>query len=324
MLKNLWKFAVIAVLLGMLLVLAPSPLVDYDAYAEVIELPLRGKTPEVDFSKYISADEYEDPTLHVQIFRGRIYDTDYIYALVKIASPLQLRSAFVDRADSTATAKGFRIARENNAVFAINGDYFSSEYHDDNYIVRQGKVFKGAFVDEKWDLLIIDQNGDFHVLVAPTKKALNAWKDEHADLQIINTFNFGPVLINEGETAMADFNESLNHRWIGNHKPQQRMAICQLNEPLTYLFVTCEGPENEPGSGLTMNQFEECVREVEGQLPDGLSVRIAFNLDGGNSATMVFKDPEKDAVKKINAPNNVTEERWIKDIIYVVSAWKDD
>ena len=34
MVKNLWKYAVIAVLLALLLVLAPSPVSTYDAFAD--------------------------------------------------------------------------------------------------------------------------------------------------------------------------------------------------------------------------------------------------------------------------------------------------
>ena len=325
MVKSLWKIAVIAVLLALLLVLAPSPLAVYDAYAEIVNLPLEGKTPAVDWSRFVSDEEYEDPSLHVRIFRGnRIYDTNYVYALVKIENPTQLRSAFVGRAGNDQTAKGFRIAMDNNAVFAVNGDYFCHPWHKETYIVRQGHEYKTRYVDKKWDILIIDQYGDFHVITEPTKDKLNAWIDENVTnggLQIINTFNFGPLLIENGQTTMEDFNQTLNHDYIGNHKQAQHMCICQLDK-LTYLFVTSEGPDDEKGAGLNMNQFVDCLREIESKL-EGYTIQTAFNLDGGNSATMVFKDPEKNALKKINAPNNKNAERWIKDIIYFVSAWQE-
>ncbi len=338
MLKSLWKIAVIAVLLALLLVLAPSPLATTDAYADVIDLPLEGKAPAVDWSRYVSDDEYEDPSLHVQVFRGNSFCvtredgkgnpkdcyTNYVYAVNRIANPTQLRSAFVGRAGNDQTAKGFRIAMDNNAVFAINGDYFCHPWHKETYIVRQGHEYKVRYVDKKWDLLIIDQFGDFHVITEPTRDKLNAWIEENVTnggLQIINTFNFGPLLIENGETTMEDFNQTLNHDYIGNHKLCQHMCLCQLDK-LTYLAVTTEGPDDEKDAGLTMNEFVRCLREIEGKL-DGLKIQTAFNLDGGNSATMVFKDPEKNALKKINAPNNRNAERWIKDIIYFASAWQE-
>lgn len=338
MVKSLWKIAVIVLLLAALLVLAPSPLATSDAYAEVVDLPLEGKLSPVDWSRYLSDDDYEDPSLSVHVFRGNSFCvtrtdkkgnpqdcyTNYIYAVVKVASPTQIRSAFVGRAGDDYTVKGFRIAQENNAVFAVNGDYFCHPWHKETYIVRQGHNYKTRYVDKKWDILIIDQNGDFHVITEPTKDKLNAWIDENVtngDLQIINTFNFGPLLIENGEVTMEDFNQTLNHDYIGNHKLCQHMAICQLDK-LTYLFVTTEGPDDEKDAGLNMNEFVQCLREIEGQL-DGYKIQTAFNLDGGNSATMIFKDPEKDGLKKINAPNNKNAERYIKDIIYFASAWQE-
>lgn len=340
MLKNLWKYAVIAVLLALLLVLAPLPYSVYDAYADIIKLPLEGKLKPINWDYYVSDDEYEDPSLHVQIFRGNSFhvtrtnkknsdmplesDTNYIYAIVQIADGSQIRSAFVPRATSKDTAKGFRIAADNNAVFAVNGDYFCHDWHKETYIVRQGHEYKVRYVDKKWDILIIDQFGDFHVITEPTKDKLNAWIEENVtngDLQIINTFNFGPLLIENGQTVRDDFNTTLNHDYIGNHKLAQHMCICQLDK-LTYLLVTTEGPDDEKDAGLTMNEFVQCLREIEGKL-DGYTIQTAFNLDGGNSATMVFKDPEKNALKKINAPNNKNAERWIKDIIYFASAWEE-
>ena len=333
MVKYVWKFAVIAVLLALLLVLAPSPVA---TYAEVADLPLQGPGPKVNWSNYVSADEYEDPSIHVQVFRGNTFHvlrkdgkgnekdcgTNYIYTLVKIASPTQIRSAFVGRANTNDTAKGFRIAKDNNAIFAVNGDYFCHDWHKYTYIVRQGHEYRTRYLDEKWDLLIIDQNGDLNVITEPTKEKLAQWVADNPDKQIINTFNFGPLLIEDGQVTREDFNTTLNHDYIGNHKLCQHMAICQL-DTLTYLFVTTEGPDDEKDAGLTMNEFVQCLREVESKLEDGLKIRLAFNLDGGNSATMVFKDPAKDGLKKINAPNNKNAERWIKDIIYFASAWQE-
>jgi len=339
MLNKLWKIAVIAVLLALLLVLAPSPITAYDdAFADVVELPEEGKGLPVNWDNYVSDDEYEDPSLHVQVFRGNSFRvvrtvkgkekecyTNYVYAVVKIANGSQIRSAFAGRAGNDQTAKGFRIASDNNAVFAVNGDYFSHDWHKYTYIVRQGHEYRTRYVDKKWDILIIDQFGDFHVIVEPTMEKLQSWIAENVtdgDLRIMNTFNFGPLLIENGERVREDFNTTLNHDYVGNHKLCQHMAICQLDK-LTYLFVTTEGPDDEKDAGLTMNEFVDCLREVESKLEDGLRIQTAFNLDGGNSATMVFKDPAKNDLKKINAPNNKNAERWIKDVIYFSSAYQE-
>ena len=317
MLKLLWKALVIAVMIALLLVLMPAPY----AYADFIRLSLDEKAPPVDYSNYVSAEEYSDPSLDIRIWRGRYRSANYTCAVVSIADPLQIRSAFAGKASNGFTATAVNIAEAHNAVFAVNGDYFSSEFHEKNYIIRQGKAYKTRYLEKKWDLMIIDQNGDLHGIHEPSKEKLEAWAREHPGLKIINTFNMGPVLIDNGETVMADFNQALNQRNLGLHKNCARMAVCQL-DPLIYLFVTCEGPDDEDGSGLTMNDFVSLLREVETQL-DGRRIRFAYNLDGGASATMLFKAPDRNKLIRVNGSKS-RPDRYVKDILFFVSAWENE
>ena len=89
------------------------------------------------------------------------------------------------------------------------------------------------------------------------------------------------------------------------------MAYCQTG-PLEYLLITSEGPQNAGSEGLTMEQFVDLVSSMPG-------VRNAYNLDGGSSATMVFRMDGKNW-QKINALSN-PKIRPLKDMIYFVSAW---
>jgi hypothetical protein len=50
-------------------------------------------------------------------------------------------------------------------------------------------------------------------------------------------------------------------------------------------------------------------------------VRQAYNLDGGSSATLVFRKNGKNWVK-VNAPNN-GKIRPLKDIIFFATAWEE-
>lgn len=312
--KNVLKVIAIVILLAMLLVFAPSPVSTYDAFAEIVELPLEGAGLPFDWNNYLSDTQYVDPSIQVDIFwGGRIYDTNYVYAVVKIANATQLRTAVAgNRYSGEYTVKGSVMAEANFAVVAINGDYFKHSDHQNGYLIRQGKLIRNR-PNKMWDTLIIDQNGNFHTIAEPNKEKVQAWLDANPDLTVVNSFNFGPVLIENGQTTQADFNKVLNHDYIGCHKACQRMAICQLDS-LTYLCVTSEGPEDQGSTGLTMNQFVECLREVESKL-DGYTIQTAYNLDGGSSCTLVFKN------EKINAPTN-PKKRALSDIIYFASAWQ--
>ena len=207
MVKNLWKYAVIAVLLALLLVLAPSPVSTYDAFAEIVELDMKGVGMPINWDNYTSDTHYEDPSLTVDIvWGGRIYDTNYVYALVKIANGTQIRTAMAgDQYSGEYTAIGSTIGKSKNAVFAINGDYFKHSDHQNGFMVRQGKTYRNR-PSKMWDLLMIDQYGDFHTIVEPDKDKLAAWRIvKRAGLEIINTFNFGPLLILDGQVTLERF-----------------------------------------------------------------------------------------------------------------------
>ncbi len=312
--KKAIKIIAIALLLALLLVLVPSPISTYDAYAEIIELPIDQATagPEYNWDNYISDTQYEDPSLKVDItWGGRIYDTNYVYAIVKIAHPSQLRTAMAYKYNSDYVAAGHQIARHNNAVFAVNGDFFS--YYDHGYLVRHTKRYRNR-PNKIWDMLIIDQNANFHTIMEPSTKKIEEWQAANPDLTIVHTFNFGPVILLDGQPAYEDFDKTLNHDYIGAHKLCQRMALCQLDE-LTYLALTSEGPEDKDSAGLTMDQFCELLMKVDEELTD-YTIKVAYNLDGGSSSTMVFKE------KKVNAPTN-PKVRELCDILYFASAWQE-
>ena len=75
MLKKIWKVVAIAVLLALLLVFVPSPLNTYDAFAEIVTLPIdQTGGLKYDPANYTSDTHYEDPSITVDIYwGGRIY-----------------------------------------------------------------------------------------------------------------------------------------------------------------------------------------------------------------------------------------------------------
>ena len=297
MMKYVWRVGIILLLLLCMLLLVPSGAIV--AYGEVVEIPLNAKKGMPPLEEgYLSDLEYEDPSISVKIEKGRIYETNYVVARVKIANASQLRTVMAASYYSPSTLMGTTMAKRTEAVLAINGDFFSSR-NGHGYVARQGKEYRNAYNSRIYDILIIDDQGDLHILEKPDSAEVEAF--EGAPVQ---GFTFGPGLIVNGEVKRHNVKDFEFDCAAG--KSAQRMCLAQVG-PLEYLCICSEGPEDPGSVGLTLDQFTDLVASFEG-------IENAYNLDGGSSSTMVFKGD------KVNSPNN-PKRRPLCDMIYFASAW---
>ena len=68
------------------------------AMGEIVSLSADGAPGlRYDYDRYATENGYEDPSISVTIYNGQMEETKYIYALVKIAQPNQLRTALAYR-----------------------------------------------------------------------------------------------------------------------------------------------------------------------------------------------------------------------------------
>ncbi len=250
------------------------------------------------------AGGYLDSTLSIEIQTTEAYKTKIFLTYIKIADPTQLRTApaVLGSFDTGKVRKGDlnadKIAERVHAVLAINGDYFSDR--KEGVIFRNGVQIRSTDFSV-FDALIIDSEGNFHILKTPTEQAFLDYVSEN-DLTVMHSFSFGPGLIIDG-VRQKDYNAGTMG---GNNKAAQRQAICQVG-PLTYLVVTSHGPEQKPSKGMTLLEF--------GDFLESLGVQQAYNLDGGSSTWLVLNnDSLRD--KKINHRSK----RKIVDIIYFATA----
>ena len=230
---------------------------------------------------------YEDDSLSVRIETIRAYETNILVARVKIVDPSQLRTAMAVRYGSTGTVLPDRIAKRANAVLAINGDFFN--FNSTGYLVRQGQLYRDK-THETFDVLIIDENADFHILIDPTPEQTHGFEGT-----IVNSFNFGPALVKDGEIVHTT--KRMN---VGLEKETQRVGIAQTG-PLEYICVATEGPEQKGSDGLTIPEFAQLMKD--------LGAIQAYNLDGGGSSAMMLGG------EKINA-RATRKMRSICDILY--------
>ncbi|MBE5786649.1 MAG: phosphodiester glycosidase family protein [Clostridiales bacterium] len=292
------------------------------AHGELLDsLPMNDVSfgPKPKDENYLSKQEYQDESISVKIYEGRYADTDYVYAHVKITHPSQLRTIPASIVDSPYSAflrnppeadyPGRLVAKAVNAVVAINGDYYTKT--DTIHVVMRQSTQVRNVANGKVNLLVIDKNGDFSYLPNTSVKSYQDYYKANKD-HMYQVFCFGPMLVKDG-VSVIDTNY-LN-TGIGSQKNAQRAAIAQLG-PLEYLLITSSGPQTTNCKGLTIYEFAALCEQVGKELSEN-GCMLAYNLDGGNSSTLVFKDYSKEynywRYVKVNCPDI---ERPLADIIY--------
>lgn len=280
------KTAQMAALALMLVLFSCGAAAAQTAYEPIALEETKGRMPRSE-SYLPDRGGYEDGSLSVRIETLRAYETNILVARVKITDPSQLRTAMAGRYGTTGTVLPDKLAQRAHAVLAINGDFFN--FNSVGYLVRQGRLYRDK-TNESLDVLIIDENADFHILIDPKPAQTHGFEGT-----VVNSFNFGPALVKDGEIVHTT--KRLN---VGLEKETQRMGIGQLG-PLEYICVAAEGPEQKGSDGLTIPEFAQLMKD--------LGAVQAYNLDGGSSSAMMLGG------EKINA-RSTKKMRSICDILY--------
>lgn len=268
--------------------------------AETVSLPINldPLTPPPE-EYFISDHEYKDETLHVLIEEKEYMGAIAHVAWVTISDPSQLRTGLSStKKNILSNYPRMRTTTEmaqrtGGAVIAINGDFFASENRSAGYIVRMGELMREKDTHAR-DSLLVDDQGNFHLLVSPTKADRVAITDAY---NIVNAFSFGPAMIIDGN--LVDIRKDYK---FASFEPNPRTAIGQIGE-LQYVMIVVDGRSKE-SAGLTILDLQQFMLE--------LGCKQAFALDGGGTATMTFH------MQTYNNPSD-REERPLSDIIYFAS-----
>lgn len=259
-------------------------------------------------------DGYQDSTIQVTMGYGRYQDRcDYWTADIVIKDPSQMRtSAAKGNFKSKAQRDGVELCNALNALVGLNGDFVNgTEKLDFGYVVRQGVLFRdnldtaGRWNSRLMDVLVIDEDGDFHIIRRAKDGDLQAMMI--GQKRIMNSFCFGPALVIDGE-MVEDFDGADTWLNMSKDNDRQRIAFCQVG-PLHYKVVCCSGPyrtsHSDKNTGLSLPEFTRLVADQ--------GVQTAYNLDGGDSCLLFFHG------RRINEKPNQSI-RKLQDVIYFVSA----
>jgi len=235
--------------------------------------------------------QYSDSKTSITLKQYREYDSNIYVADVTVSDASDLKTALANNTyGRNITDTTSDMAKNNNAVLAINGDYYGAR--QSGYVIRNGKLYRDTSGNR--DALVIQKNGEFKFVSESETSASDLLQD--GALQV---FSFGPVLLNNGEISVGE-NDEVGMAMASN----PRTAIGYLGNN-HYVFVVSDGRTSE-SAGLSLYELASFMKE--------LGVKDAYNLDGGGSSTMVFKG---EIINNPTTSGRSGEERDVSDIVYI-------
>lgn len=235
---------------------------------------------------------YEDENMKIAIETLRVDDSTIYVADIQLSDPSYLKTAFANNTyGRNIKAKTSEMAETQNAVFAINGDYYG--FRDAGFVLRNGVVYRDTARESGDDeSLVIDKSGDFSI-ISESQVSMESLSNSG----IWQILSFGPALVENSQIAVTSTSEVSQ-----SMQSNPRTAIGQISK-LHYIVIVSDGRTSE-SAGLSLL---ELAQEFEDR-----GCTTAYNLDGGGSSTMVFNG------KIINNPTDgkSMEERAVSDIVY--------
>ena len=235
--------------------------------------------------------EYSDSNTSITLKQYRAYDSEIYVADVTVSDVSVLKTALANNTyGRNITDTTSNMAKENNAVLAINGDYYGARQA--GYVIRNGNLYRNTSGDR--DALVITKTGEFEFVSENETSA-----EELLQSGAYQVLSFGPVLLADGEISVGE-NDEVGMAMASN----PRTAIGYLGNN-HYVFVVSDGRTSE-SAGLSLYELATFMKE--------LGVVDAYNLDGGGSSTMVFKG---EIINNPTTNGHSNQERSVSDIVYI-------
>ena len=234
---------------------------------------------------------YSDSKSKITVTRYRAYDSNIYVADVEVTDGTSILSAFAKNTygrniiDTTSD-----MAEENNAVLAINGDYYGAR--QSGYVIRNGVVYRNQ--GSNGEDMVISKDGTLSFV-----SESDTTTDSLIQKQAWQVLSFGPVLVENGQIAVTE-NDEVGMAMASN--PRTAIGTVAKNH---YLFVVSDGRTSE-SAGLSLYELANFMKS--------LGATNVYNLDGGGSSTMVFQG---EVVNNPTTNGNKISERAVSDILYI-------
>lgn len=242
----------------------------------------------------VTDSSYKDDNISINLSETTVNNTQVYVAYVTVSSSDYLKTAFAQNSYGTnVTAKTSVTAADNNAILAVNGDYYGA--NSSGYVIRNGVVYRDTVRENSnnGDLAIY-KDGSFKIIYEDQISADQLVKDG-----VVNLLAFGPALVENGEIAVGK-NQEVGQAMASN--PRTAIGIIDENH---YIIVVSDGRTSE-SEGLTLYQLAEVMKSY--------GAKTAYNLDGGGSSTLYFNGQ---VINKPTTGGNKISERAVSDIVYI-------
>ena len=242
----------------------------------------------------VTDSSYKDDNITINLSETTVNNTQVYVADVTLSSSDYLKTAFAQNTYGTnVTAKTSVTAADNNAILAVNGDYYGA--NSTGYVIRNGVVYRDTVREDSSNGdLAIYKDGSFKVIYEDQISAEQIVNDG-----VVNLLAFGPALVENGEIAV-DTNSEVGQAMASN--PRTAIGIIDENH---YIIVVSDGRTSE-SEGLSLYQLAEVMKSY--------GAKKAYNLDGGGSSTLYFNGQ---VINKPTTGGNKISERAVSDIVYI-------
>ena len=240
---------------------------------------------------YENTDEgvwrYCSPHLKIEIFRKsetKPKRTWYEAEIISDGTDVFQMIPFDAEKWMTKTEYPYKIARANKTIFAINNDYAQLRKKQKarmGVIIRDGKVYstntksRNKTPFPNLDCMALYPDGNMEVFWSDERTA-----DEYLEAGATDVLSFGPWLVRDGEINTGGVKKFATTK-------QPRTAFGMV-EPCHWFAIVAEGRVKR-SNGVNTEWLATRMQE--------LGCRTAFNLDGGETCSIVFMGHQLNKLK---------------------------
>ena len=212
-----------------------------------------------------------DDTILAVVWKERVLGHGCNFAEVYIADPSQFRRKFsMDTYGSPVQKYGSELAKESNAVVAMNGDFY--KFRAEGMTVYNRTLYR--FNPVKLELCHVNSDGELLFTYAGELASKEQAEQYVKDNDVLFTLAFGPVLIADGEPHISS-----NSYLIGEVNTRYSRSILSTRGNGHYLLTTCNNGYGTPTCTIAEARDMMMSKKVEN----------AYVLDGGQTAEIIIR-----------------------------------